>query len=159
DTTRKQDQAFIDDFNAAPNENHFNGVTRNCADFTRRIVNSYFPHATKGDYLNDFGMTSPQAIARSFSHYAHHQGDASFRVYHFAQVPGAIKRSTPARTGTEQLYRSKKLLLPMLAFAPHELPFFAASHVLTGRFNPQRELERTDSHLQKAKTGNQARER
>lgn len=141
ETARDQDVAFINDFNSAPNENHFNGMTRNCADFTRRIVNSYFPHATKGDPINDFGMTSPKAVARSFSHYADRHPAARFRVYHFAQLPGAIRRSTPARTGTEQLYRSKKLLLPMLLFAPHELPVFAASYVLTGRFNPQRELE------------------
>ena len=45
------------------------------------------------------------------------------------------------RGGTEQLVRSKKLLLPMLLFADHVLPFVAASYILTGRFNPQRELE------------------
>jgi hypothetical protein len=140
-TTVAQDEALIADFNSAPNENHFNGVTRNCADFTRRIINTYFPKAVKGDYINDFGMTSPKAIARSFSKYAHHHPDVQFRVYHFTQAPGSIKRSTPPRTGTEQLYRSKKLLVPMLAFAPHELGLFAASYWLTGRFNPQRELE------------------
>jgi hypothetical protein len=141
-TTFAQDEALIEDFNSAPNENHFNGMTRNCADFARRIINSYFPKAVKGDYLNDFGMTSPKAIARSFSKYAYRHPDSNFRVYHFVQAPGSIKRSTPARTGSEQLYRSKKLLVPMLLFAPHELPLFAASYWITGRFNPQRELER-----------------
>ena len=29
----------------------------------------------------------------------------------------------------------------MLIFADHALPFVAASYILTGRFNPQRELE------------------
>jgi hypothetical protein len=63
-TTVEQDQELIAKFNSLPNENHFNGATRNCADFTRRVINSYFPHAVSPDYLNDFGMTSPKAIAR-----------------------------------------------------------------------------------------------
>jgi hypothetical protein len=140
-TTIDQDRDFIDKFNAVSNENHFNGVTRNCANFTQRIINTYFPRATGADYVNDFGMTSPKAVARSFTRYARHHPDARFRVYHFAQLPGTIKRSTPARTGTEQLYRSKKLLVPMLLFADHELPFFAASYVLFGRFDPEHEMD------------------
>ena len=141
DTTVEQDLELIEKFNSTPNENHFNGVTRNCADFTRRVINTYFPHATGPDYINDFGMTSPKAIARSFTRYSLRQPEAHFRVVHYAQIPGTIKRSSECRAGTEQLYRSKKLLVPMLIFANHELPFVAASYLFTGRFNPQHELE------------------
>ncbi len=141
-TTLEQDKALIEQFNSLPNENHFNGMVRNCADFTRRVINTYFPNATGPDYINDFGMTSPKAIARSFTRYAHRHPEASFRVLHFAQVPGTIKRSSECRGGTEQLVRSKKLLVPMLIFADHALPFLAASYLLTGRFSPQRELEK-----------------
>jgi hypothetical protein len=140
-TTIEQDLALIEQFNTEANENHFNGMTRNCADFTRRIINTYFANATGPDYINDFGITSPKAIARSFTRYAHRHPDAGFRVLHFAQVPGTIKRSSECRGGTEQLVRSKKLLVPMLIFADHVLPFVAASYILTGRFNPQHELE------------------
>jgi hypothetical protein len=62
-------------------------------------------------------------------------------VLHFSQLPGTIKRSTEPRSGTEQLYRSKKLLIPMVIFADHELPVVAAAYLLTGRFNPEREFE------------------
>ena len=141
ETTVEQDRAVIAKFNSEPNVNHFNGMTRNCADFTRRVINFYFPHAAKPDHLNDFGMTSPKAIARSFSHYAARHPEAHFRVLHFAQIPGTLKRSSECRGGTEQLVRSKKLLVPMLVFADHELPFVAASYVLTGRFSPEHELE------------------
>ena len=141
DTTEEQDRKFIAEFNALPNVNHFNPVRRNCADFTRRIINTYFPHATKGDYLNDFGMTSPKAISRSFTRYALRHPESHFRVLHVAQVPGTIKRSSEVRDGTEQLYHSKKLLVPMLLFAEHTLPVMAASYMLTGRFNPQHEAD------------------
>jgi hypothetical protein len=114
----------------------------NCADFTRRVINTYFPHATNPNYINDFGMTSPKAIARSFTRYALRHPEANLRVLHFAQVPGTIKRSRECRAGTEQLYHSKKFLIPMIIFADHELPAAAASYLLTGRFNPESEFEK-----------------
>jgi hypothetical protein len=142
ETSVEQDSAFIARFNSLPNQNHFNGVTQNCATFSRRVINSYYPHATHADYLNDFGLITPKAIARSFTHYADRHPEAHLRVLHFAQLPGTIKRSSECRNGTEQLYRSKKLLVPMVVFAPHELPFVAATYLLTARFNPEHELEK-----------------
>ena len=141
ETSVEQDRTLIAEFNALPNKNHFNGVTQNCATFTRRVINSYYPHAARADYLNDFGLITPKAIARSFDHYGERHPEAHLRILHFAQLPGTIKRSSECRNATEQLYHSKKLLVPMVLFAPHELPFMAASYALTGRFNPEHELE------------------
>ncbi|HEY2547287.1 MAG TPA: hypothetical protein VGI46_14560 [Candidatus Acidoferrum sp.] len=141
ETSEEQDRAFIDHFNNRPNQNRFNGITRNCAEFSRGVLNTYYPHAARADYLNDFGLITPKAIARSFDHYAERHPEAHLRVLHFAQLPGTIKRSTECRNADEQLYHSKKLLVPMILFADHELPFIAASYLLTGRFNPEHELE------------------
>jgi hypothetical protein len=141
-TTEEQDLALIADLNSSQNVNHFNGVTRNCADFTRRVMNVYFPGAAKPDRINDFGMTSPKAIARSFDHYSLKHPAMELSVLHFAQVPGTIKRSSEARSGTEQLYHSKKLAVPMAIYAPYELGVAAGTYVLTGRFNPVKESER-----------------
>jgi hypothetical protein len=140
-TTVEQDKALIDKFNNAPNVNHFNGFRRNCADFTKDVVNTYFPHSAHRNAINDFGMTSPKGVARSFAGYAHGQPEADYHVMHFAQLPGTTKRSTECREGTEQLYHSKKLLVPMAFFAWHELPIAVGSYVLTGRFNPEHEFE------------------
>jgi len=57
-TTRQQDLDLIAKFNALPNQNHFNGMTRSCADFVKGVVDTYFPHAAHRDVINDFGMTS-----------------------------------------------------------------------------------------------------
>ena len=141
ETSEEQDRALIAEFNSLPNENHFNGFSRNCANFSKRVLNTYFPHSAKQDYFNDFGMTTPKAVARSFNRYGEHHPEAHLRVVHYAQLPGTIKRSTECRSGTEQLYHSKKLLVPMILFADHELPFVAASYLITGRFNPEHELE------------------
>ncbi|MGB7847014.1 MAG: hypothetical protein WBL63_15470 [Candidatus Acidiferrum sp.] len=142
DTSVEQDRELVAEFDDSANKNHFNGATHNCADFTREVINTYFPHAVNRDYVNDFGMTSPKAVARSFTHYALRHPELNFRVMHFPQVPGAIKRSSEVRAGTEQLFHSKKLLIPMIIFADHALPVVAGSYVFTGRFNPQHEFEK-----------------
>lgn len=141
ETSVEQDRALIDEFNAQPNINHFNPITRNCANFTKSILDRYFPGAAHRELVNDFGMTSPKAIARSFTHYALRHPELHLHILHFAQVPGTIKRSSETRDGTEQLYHSKKLLIPMALFASHELPVFTAAYLLTGRFNPEHEWE------------------
>src|SRR5260370_13116465 len=81
-------------------------------------------------------MTSPKAVARSFTRYAVRHPESNLRVLHFAQAPGTIKRSREVRAGTEQLYRSKKFLIPMLLFADPAVPAVAGSYPLTGPFHP-----------------------
>lgn len=142
-TTTQQDLDLIADFNSRPNEDHFNGFTHNCANFTRDVINKYFPHAVRPDYINDFGMTSPKAVARSFAHYAARRPDDDYHVLHFGQLPGTIKRSNKNRAGTEQLFHAKKWVIPLAFLASHEiLPAAFGSYILFGRFNPQKELER-----------------
>ena len=156
ETTVEQDLHLIEQFNSLPNENHFNGMTRNCADFTRRVINAYFPGATGPDYINDFGMTSPKAIARSFTRYAKRHPEAHFRVLHFAQIPGTIKRSTVARAGTEQLFARKNCSFPCWFLRTTCCPLLPHPTLLTGRFNPQRELE-THPTLESAELEHQIR--
>jgi len=140
-TSLEQDLAFIKQFNSSPNVNHFNGVTRNCATFVRGIVDFYYPHAAHADYLNDFMMVSPKAITRSFTRWALRHPEMNLRILHFAQLPGTIKRSSEPRSGTEQFCRSKKFYPPMVWFAPYGMPAAAGAYYLTGRFNPERQLE------------------
>ena len=144
-TSVEQDRALIAEFNSQPNVNHFHGLTRNCADFTRRVMNFYFPKSVRRDYLNDFLITTPKAAAHSLTKYAQDNPELNFRVLHFAQVPGTIKRSSECRSGTEQLYHSKKLVLPLAVFAWQAVPAVAASYAITGRFNPEHVFEANPS--------------
>jgi hypothetical protein len=140
-TSVEQDRALIAEFNSQPNVNHFHGLTRNCADFTRRVMNFYFPKSVNPDYMNDFFITTPKAVAHSLTKYAEDNPELDFRVLHFAQIPGTIKRSSECRNGTEQLYHSKKLLLPLAVFAWQGVPAVAASYIISGRFNPEHQFE------------------
>jgi hypothetical protein len=139
-TSVEQDEQFIREFNARANVNHYSGFTRNCADFAKLVVNTYFPHSAHRDPINDFGMTGPKAIARSFAHYAEHHPELELRVVRIDQVPGTYKRSSDCHEGTEQTFRAKKWLVPMIAVEAQAVPVLAASYLLTGRFDPNHEL-------------------
>lgn len=161
-TTVEQDLAFIRKFNAMPNVDHYNGFTRNCADFAQLVVNSYFPGAARKDHINDFWMTSPKAISKSFTHYAVKHPELKFRTTRFTQIPGSYRRSSDARKGTENAFTTKTWFFPML-LRSNELMLFAASYMLTGRFNPETELRRRPTadvtdHLNRAKVAESAGE-
>jgi hypothetical protein len=141
-TTAEQDRALIAKFNRTGNVGHFNGLTYNCADFSRSVVNTYFPGAAKADHINDFGMTSPKAIAKSFSHYGRKHPEFEFHVVRFSQIPGEYTPSKDNRKGTEELYRANRWRLPLAILRPYELTILAGSYNLTGRFNPELELRR-----------------
>lgn len=143
-TTLNQDLRLIAQFNSMPNRNRYNGFTFNCADFAMKVINTYFPHAARPDHLNDFGMTSPKAISKSFTHYAARHKQLELRIIRIPQMPGEYKLSKDCRKGSEVAFRSKRWLLPML-LKSHELVVLATSYFLTGRFNPQKEMERHPS--------------
>jgi hypothetical protein len=141
ETTVAQDAEIIEKFNSLPNENHFNVITHNCANFTKEVISTYFPHSTHRDYLNDMGMTSPKALARTFTSYAKQHPEMKLHVLHFVQAPGSIKRSKEVRDGSELLYRSPFLIAPLAIFVGYALPAAVVTYTVTGRFNPEHESE------------------
>jgi hypothetical protein len=141
-STGEQDRALIQKFNNARNVGRYNGFTYNCADFARDVVNLYFPGAAKADHINDFLMTSPKAIAKSFSHYGAKHPELGFHVIRFSQIPGEYTPSKDNRKGTEELFRANRWRLPLAVLRPYELGIFASSYIMTGRFNPELELQR-----------------
>ena len=141
-TTPEQDRILIEKLNRSGNVGHYHGMTNNCADFARDIVNTYFPGAAKADHINDFLITSPKAIAKSFAHYGVKHPELEFRVVRFSQIPGEYKPSKDNRKGTEELYRSNRWRVPLAILRPQELILFATSYLITGKFNPELELRR-----------------
>ncbi len=138
-TSAEQDATFIAAFNHAPNVNRFRQFSNNCTDFAARVLNQYYPHSARRDWLNDFGTTTPQAIAKSFSKFAKKHPELQFRITRFSQAHGTLKRSQDARKLTQEALRSPKYLAPLLLWQPHLAVGFAGSYWLFGRFNPDRE--------------------
>lgn len=134
-TTIEEDEQFLREFNKMPNEGRFNSFTRNCADFSRKILNRYFPGSAKRDVINDFGITTPKALARSFSRHVTKHPERLFHMTRYTQVAGPIWRSFDNRNFTEMAFKSKKYLIPSLIFDPPLVAIFASAYFLTGRFD------------------------
>lgn len=138
-TTAAEDAALLEKLSRQPNYNRFDTLYNNCADFAREVINTYFPRAARRDALNDFTMTSPKAVARSFSRYAAKRPERLFTVTKYAQLAGPIRRSLDNRNYSEMAMISKKYLIPQLIFKRELLAIFAASYFLVGRFNVHQE--------------------
>jgi len=135
-TTAEEDAQFLREFNSLPNTGgRFNIFTRNCADFARNVINRYFPGAARRDWINDFGITTPKAIARSLTRYASRRPERLFHITKYTQVAGPIWRSYDNRNFTEMAFTSRKYLVPSLIFDPPLLGIFAGTYLMTGRFN------------------------
>lgn len=134
-TTPEQDAKFLSDFQKLPNVNDFSTMYNNCADFARDTLNLAFPSATHRDVLNDFTMTTPKAIARTFTRYATSRPALAFHMDKYSQVDGAIRRSLNNRSFTEKAIVSKKYFLTMAFTMPELIPIMGVTYLTTGWYN------------------------
>jgi hypothetical protein len=137
-TTPEQDEQFIKKYSLLVKGNDFQVFYKNCADFTKDIMNSFFPHSSKRDFINDLTMTTPKAITRSFSKYAQKRPQLLFHVTKYPQLDGTIMRSFGNRNFTETAFTSKKYVITQALTMPVLLPLFAGSYFMTGYFSVDR---------------------
>jgi hypothetical protein len=117
ETTEAQDDRLIRKLNSAKNSTHFNLFLYNCADFSREIINTYYPHATHRSLFADQGITTPKQIAKSLVSYGKRHSDLQFSCFLIDQVPGTLPRSGPIR-GVFEAFLKKKYVLPVAALHP-----------------------------------------
>jgi hypothetical protein len=133
-TTDEQDDLLISEYNDGANRSHFNLFTNNCADFSRRILNFYYPHAVARSITADIGITTPKQIAKALAHYAHRHDSLELNEIIIPQVPGDIPRSHAPRGVVESLLKTKKYVIPIAALNPYVLAGIAVTYLTNGRF-------------------------
>ena len=131
-STADQDAKIIAMFNDRPNVTRYNGAFRNCADFVRPTVNRLYPHAIRRNYVADFGLTTPKAVAHSLSRYASKHPETDFQVFQIRQIPGALPRSVDVQGVTESLL--KRYAVPMVVLSPHLTAVVLLAYLGRGRF-------------------------
>ncbi|MGO4881775.1 MAG: hypothetical protein ACLP59_13240 [Bryobacteraceae bacterium] len=144
ETTEAQDLRLIRALNSEKNKARFNLLFQNCADFSRGILNTYYPHATHRSLFGDQGITTPKQVAKSLVSYSKHHTDLQFSCFVIAQVPGTIPRSRPVRGVFEAFLKSKKYMLPVVALHPIVAGGMAVAYVTMACFDPRRHFA---SHL------------
>lgn len=118
ETTAEQDERFIDIFNDRRNVGHFNALFHNCADFSRVVLDIYFPHSIHRNFIADLGITTPKQVARSLVKYGRKHPELKMSAFTILQVPGEPRRSHPVDGVDESLVKSKKYLLPLIVLSP-----------------------------------------
>lgn len=133
ETTREQDEALIAWLNSRPNEERFNLLFRNCADFARGIVNFYYPRAVRRSIIADAGISTPKNAAKALAKYARRR-EMRLSGFVIPQVPGA-PRSNKVRGVSESLVRSKKYVVPLVLLEPWIAGTALVAYLVSGRFD------------------------
>jgi hypothetical protein len=141
ETTADEDARFMAQYNDRRNISHFNLFFRNCADFSRTVLNGFFPHAIGRNYLADFGLTTPKQVARSLERYAKKNPEIPYMVFMIPQVPGSIARSHRIDGVAESLVRSKKYVIPMAFFYPEVAGVVGVTYLTQGRFSAPKDAQ------------------
>ena len=134
-TNDEQDDRLIAEFNGRSNFGRFSLITNNCADFSLRVLNFYYPHAVKRSITADVAITTPKQLAKSLTAYARQHDQLGLNEIIIPQVPGSIHRSHPPRGVVESLLKTKKYALPIIVLQPYVLAGIAATYLTMGRFD------------------------
>ncbi len=134
ETTPEADARFIAEFNDNRNVSHFNLFFHNCADFSKMLLNVYYPHSIHRNFVIDVGITTPKQVARSLTKYAKRHPELEFSTYVIPQVPGTIHRSHPINGVVESLVKSKKYVVPLFVLSPQVTAGMIVAYLADGRF-------------------------
>lgn len=135
ETTPEQDARFIAIFNDKRNVGHFNLLVHNCADFSRVVLNNYFPHAIHRNYISDVGVMTPKQAARSLVAYGRKHPELKMEKFVINQVPGTVARSHAVDGVEESLVRSKKYMLPLIILQPEVAGAAVVGYLSDGRLH------------------------
>jgi hypothetical protein len=140
-TDQDQDDTLIREFNERRNINHFNLFFNNCANFSEKVLNFYYPHSIHRNFIADMGMMTPKQAAKSLVKYSRRHPEADLRTFVIEQVPGTIPRSTPVDGVAESLVKSKKYVVPLAVLHPFVAGTLVAAYLGDGRFHPDPHAE------------------
>ena len=134
-----KDAELMARLNSLPNRSQFNLLFHNCADFSRNILNFYYPKALHRNLIADVGISTPKQMAKTLVRYSRRHSKLEMSKFVIPQVPGAMPRSEAVHGVLESVVRSKKYAVPLLLLHPFIASSVAVGYVANGRFNPARD--------------------
>ena len=135
DTTPEQDAHLIAYFSDRSNKSHFNLFFHNCADFSKGVLDIYFPHSIHRNFIADAGITTPKQVARSLVSYGKHHPELQMNAFVIDQVPGTVKRSHSVDGVAESLVKSKKYIIPLVVLQPEVAGGVVVGYLVDGRLS------------------------
>ncbi len=140
DTTQEQDERFIALQNDKRNVGHFNILFHNCADFSRVVLNTYFPHAVHRNIIADLGITTPKQVTKSLVKYGRKHPELEMTAFVIRQIPGTVARSHAVDGVTESLVKEKRYLIPLLVLQPEVTGGAVVAYLAEGRMKLPKEV-------------------
>lgn len=134
DTTQKQDDAFIAKMNGDKNQSHFQLLFSNCADFSRVVLNQYFPKTFRRSILPDAGMTTPKQITYKLERYARKHPETHLEIFDIPQVPGYRHMSRSNKSISESLITTG-YALPIAIMNPYLAGGLFVDYVVRGSYH------------------------
>ncbi len=132
-STTEQDDRFIAIFNDRRNVGHFNLFFHNCADFSRVVLDTFYPCAIHRNILADFGMTTPKGAAHSLIRFGLKHPELHPMTFEITQVKGDVPRSRSVDGISESLVKSKKYLVPIAILQPEVAGAIGLDFLTRGR--------------------------
>jgi len=150
-TTREEDERFVAVLNDRKNVAHFNLFFRNCADFSKIVLNTYYPHAIRRNVIADLGMTTPKQVARSMVKYGKKHPELDMNAFVIPQVDGSVPRSRHVNGVVESLLKSKRYLVPLVILSPQVTGGALVAYLASGRLDIPKDAEVFDLQAAKVK--------
>jgi hypothetical protein len=116
-TTEEQDDALIAKMNSGANHSRYSLFFRNCADFSRAILNFYFPRTFRRRPFPDGGITTPRQVTYELVRYARKHPETQLSVLGIPQVPGYRGHSRPNKSIAQSLI-ARGYLIPVAVVCP-----------------------------------------
>ena len=132
-TTQEQDDAVIESLNSGTNHSNFNLFYKNCADFSRVVLNIYFPGMLKRNFFPDAGMTTPKQITYKLTRYSKEHPDIHLEVFEIPQVPG-YRRMSHANKSVSASLMTTGYVVPILFLNPYVAGGIFLDYLTRGRF-------------------------
>jgi hypothetical protein len=133
ETSEQQDDALITMLNSQPNHSHFDLIVNNCADFARKLLNSYYPGRFKRGIFPDAGISTPKQLARKLARCARRYPDMNLAVFEIPQIPGNRRRSRPNKDVDESL-TTTLYAIPIALVNPYLAGGLFVDYLVRGRY-------------------------
>jgi len=134
DTTEAQDDAFIARMNSSKNESRFQLLFNNCSDFSRGVLNQYFPRKFKRSIFPDAGMTTPKQIAYKLERYGRKHPEVHLAMFEIPQIPGYRRMSRTNKSIAESLITTA-YAVPIAIVNPYLAGGLFVDYVVRGRYH------------------------
>jgi hypothetical protein len=134
ETTGQQDDAFIALMNDNANRSHFELLFNNCADFSRVVLNFYFPHSFRRSVFPDAGMTTPKQLSYKLVRLSTKNPGMQMQIFEIPQIPGYRHMSRSNKSISESLITTG-YAVPIVILNPYLAGGLFVDYLIRGHYH------------------------